>query len=86
MNPSPENVYQMLVGYRAGDMWAPQLSLTEALQTEAKHFLECIDNRKTPTTDGHAGLRVVRLLETATRSMAQHGALVPLPASSSPVV
>ena len=31
VNPSPENVYQMLVGYRTGDMWAPQLDVTEAL-------------------------------------------------------
>jgi len=83
VNPSPENVYQMLVGYRAGDMWAPQLDLAEALQTEARHFIECIDKGKTPTTDGHAGLRVVRLLEAATRSMARQGALVPIGASTS---
>ena len=83
VNPSPENVYQMLVGYRAGDMWAPQLDLAEALQTEARHFIECIDKGKTPTTDGHAGLRVVRLLEAATRSMAHQGALVPIGASTS---
>ena len=82
VNPSPENVYQMLIGYRAGDMWAPQLPLAEALQTEARHFIECIEQRTTPTTDGHAGLRVVRLLEAATQSMNQHGALVPLNASS----
>jgi predicted dehydrogenase len=82
LNPSPENVYQMLVGYRAGDMWAPQLPLTEALQTEARHFIECIETRCTPITDGQAGLRVVRLLEAATHSMAQHGALVAVRASS----
>jgi predicted dehydrogenase len=82
VNPSQENVYQMLVGYRSGDMWAPQLGITEALHTEAKHFLHCIENKKTPTTDGHAGLRVVRLLEAATRSMAQQGALVPVGAST----
>jgi predicted dehydrogenase len=76
VNPSPENVYQMLIGYRAGDMWAPQLGLAEALQTEARHFIQCIESRQTPTTDGQAGLRVVRLLEAATQSMAQHGALV----------
>ena len=76
VNPSAENVYQMLIGYRAGDMWAPQLGLAEALQTEARHFIQCIENRQTPTTDGQGGLRVVRLLEAATQSMAQHGALV----------
>ena len=85
VNPSPENLYQMLIGYRAGDMWAPQLPLAEALQTEARHFIECIDQRKTPTTDGHAGLRVVRLLEAATQSLARHGALIPVDASS-PVI
>jgi len=83
LNPSPENVYQMLIGYRAGDMWAPQLPLAEALQIEARHFVECVDRRATPITDGQAGLRVVRLLEAATQSMAQHGALVPFGASSS---
>jgi len=85
VNPSPENVYQMLIGYRAGDMWAPQLPLGEALQAEARHFIECIEQGRTPTTDGQAGLRVVRLLEAATLSMAQRGALVPLGASS-PVI
>jgi len=82
VSASPENVYEMLVGYRAGDMWAPQIPLAEALQTEARHFIECIDQQKTPTTDGHAGLRVVRLLEAATQSMTHHGALVPLDATS----
>ena len=85
VNPSPENVYQMLIGYRAGDMWAPQLPLAEALQTEARHFIECIDQRKTPTTDGQAGLRVVRLLEAATQSMTRHGALVRIDAASAVV-
>ena len=63
-------------------MWAPQIPLAEALQTEARHFIECIDQQQTPTTDGHAGLRVVRLLEAATLSMTRHGALVPLDATS----
>ncbi len=82
LNPSPENVYQMLVGYRAGDMWAPQLALTEALRTEARHFVECIEQAVKPVTDGHAGLRVVGLLEAATRSMAEMGRLVPIQAEA----
>ena len=83
VNPSPENVYQMLVGYRAGDMWAPQLGIGEALHTEATHFIECIEQTRTPRTDGHAGLRVVRLLEAASLSMAQQGRLVELAAETS---
>jgi predicted dehydrogenase len=66
----------MLIGYRAGDMWAPQLAIREALQAETAHFVDCIANQKTPVTDGAAGLRVVRLLEAATQSMKSQGALV----------
>jgi predicted dehydrogenase len=82
LNPSPENVYQMLIGYRAGDMWAPQLAVREALLTEAAHFVDCIDQRRTPITDGHAGLRVVRLLEAATQSMTSQGNTVPISAGA----
>jgi predicted dehydrogenase len=78
VNPSPENVYQMLIGYRTGDMWAPQLQVAEALSVQAAHFVECIDTRRTPMSDGESGLRVVRLLEAATESMAQKGRFVEL--------
>jgi predicted dehydrogenase len=74
-NPSPQSVYQMLVGYRTGDMWAPQLEVHEALQAGAAHFIDCIRNTRTPITDGHAGLNVVRLLEAASESMRNHGRL-----------
>ena len=50
VDPSPQNVYQMLVGYRTGDMWAPQLAMTEALNVEARHFVECITTGATPVT------------------------------------
>ena len=82
VNPSQENLYQMLVGYRAGDMWAPQLGITEALHTEARHFVDCIESKQAPRTDGHAGLRVVRLLEAASESMAQQGRPVLVAAST----
>lgn len=78
LNPSQENVYQMLIGYRAGDMWAPQLAVSEALSVEAAHFVACIRDGATPMSGGDAGLRVVRLLEAATESMANQGRLVTL--------
>jgi len=68
-----EGIYQLLVDYRAGDMWVPQLNTTEALQIEALHFLECINQGQRPVTDGRAGLRVVRILEAASHSLAQRG-------------
>jgi predicted dehydrogenase len=73
VDPSPENVYQMLVGYRTGDMWAPKLSVTEALAVEAAHFVDCVARSTRPKSDGEAGLRVVRLLEAASVSMQSHG-------------
>jgi predicted dehydrogenase len=76
LNPSPENVYQMLIGYRSGDVWSPQLPVTEALSVEAAHFADCITHSRQPFTDGESGLRVVRLLEAASASMARQGELV----------
>lgn len=69
----PEQIYQMLIGYRSGDMWAPQLSTREALLTEVEHFAACIRDGVAPMTGGQMGLRVVQLLEGATRSVAMRG-------------
>jgi predicted dehydrogenase len=73
-----EKKYQMLVGYRAGDMWAPQMKVAEALSVELKQFVECVEQKKTPVTDGQAGLRVVRTLEAATQSLAHRGRVIEL--------
>jgi predicted dehydrogenase len=78
INNQPENVYQMLIGYRTGDMWSPQLDTTEALQAEILHFVRCIEGRELPISDGESGLRVVEILEAATQSMARRGRLVEL--------
>jgi predicted dehydrogenase len=77
----PEQIYQMRVGYRTGDIHTPQLSTKEALRTEAEHFRTCIEEGVTPLTGGTMGLSVVELLESATLSMHQRGRpidLVPL--------
>jgi predicted dehydrogenase len=74
-----EKLYELLVGYRMGDMLAPQLDISEALRVEAGHFLECIEGKARPITDGHAGLRVVRVLEAASQSMRMRGQPVELP-------
>jgi len=74
----PESLYKLLVAYRSGDMYAPQLDISEALRVEAKHFADCVVNGKVPITDGHAGLRVVRILEAATTSMKERGRTVRL--------
>jgi predicted dehydrogenase len=76
VTPGPEDVYRMLVSYRLGDMWAPRLDNTEALQTEALHFIDCVENGRTPETDGLAGLRLVNMIEAAETSLRDRGRLV----------
>lgn len=76
VNENSESMYQMLIGYRAGDMWAPRLEVTEALRTEGLHFINCIEKGERPITDGKVGLRVVKILEAATQSMKNQGQLV----------
>ncbi|HZQ21100.1 MAG TPA: Gfo/Idh/MocA family oxidoreductase [Terriglobales bacterium] len=73
-----EGVYNLLVNYRSGDMWAPKIEQGEALHRELSYFVECIRNDKTPMNDGIAGLRVVRMLEAANDSLRHRGALVRL--------
>ncbi|WMT92834.1 Gfo/Idh/MocA family oxidoreductase [Pelagibacterium sp. H642] len=73
-----EAIHQMRVGYRTGDMTAPKLDTTEALATELRDFVTCVERRETPVADGRSGLRVVRILEAATRSLALRGETVQL--------
>jgi predicted dehydrogenase len=68
-----EEIYNILVSYRIGDMWAPRLSTAEPLLTETAHFIDCINSGRTPITNGRLGLRVVEMLEAATRSMNMRG-------------
>jgi predicted dehydrogenase len=73
-----QTVYDLLVSYRSGDMWAPKLDQTEALANETAYFVECVSNNITPFNDGHAGLRVVKILEAASRSLKGRGSPVEL--------
>jgi predicted dehydrogenase len=78
VTPRQEDVYKMLVSYRSGDMWAPRLDNTEALQTEALHFIDCIENQRQPDTNGVAGLRMVKMIEAAETSLHDRGRLIEL--------
>jgi len=75
---SGEGIRDLLVSYRSGDMWAPQLEQLEALRVELDYFTDCVTNSKIPFNDGHAGLRVVRMLEAAETSIRNKGELVRL--------
>jgi len=73
---SREGVYQMLVSYRSGDMWSPQVEQGEALKTELDEFINCINTGRKPINDGCAGWRVVKMLEAANQSVSKRGELV----------
>jgi len=73
---SQEGVYNLLVHYRSGDMWAPQVEQGEALRRELSYFVDCVSEGKVPFNDGCSGLRVVKMLEAATESLKMRGALV----------
>ena len=74
----PARLHQLKIGYRAGDMWAPRLEISEALHVEVSAFLDAIASGGATSTDGAAGLRVVQALEAATVSMRERGRVVEL--------
>lgn len=73
-----EEAYQTLVSYRTGDVWSPKIDGTEALKYVAQEFLQSIKENRKPLTDAEAGLRVVRILEAAQRSIERNGEQVKL--------
>jgi predicted dehydrogenase len=73
---SREALHEILVSYRSGDMWAPKIETIEALKAELAYFVGCIENRQMPFNDGLAGLRVVKMLEAAEKSLKRKGEVV----------
>jgi len=59
--------------YRYGNITIPYIRLTEPLRLECEHFLECIWEHKRPQTDGYNGLRVIKIIETAQKSLRNGG-------------
>ena len=78
INHDPEQRRGVLIGYRTGDIWSPHLDSGEPLQTMVRHFAECIQTGMQPRTNGEAGLRVVRILEAAQRSIKAQGGRITL--------
>jgi predicted dehydrogenase len=68
-----DQVYNMLIQYRTGDMHCPRLDSTEALATEVNHIVECLNDNKPSPADGEAGRMVVRILEAAQESIKNRG-------------
>jgi predicted dehydrogenase len=73
-----QGLYDLLVSYRAGDMWAPRVEQAEALRVELDYFIDCVTKGETPFNDGAAGLRVVKMLEAIDQSLKQNGRAIEL--------
>ena len=73
-----EAIYNILIEYRTGDMLAPKIDLTEALKKVTAEFVDAVEHDRAPLTDGHAGLRVVRILEAANKSIRSNGKCIEL--------
>jgi len=71
-----EKKERLLVSYRSGDMYSPRVDQTEALYMMVKEFEECIKENRPALTDGKAGLRVLKVLDAAERSIKADGANV----------
>ena len=71
-----EQKERLLVSYRLGDMYAPRIDQVEALSLLVKEFADCIQENRPALTDGEAGLRVLRVLNAANRSIKADGANV----------
>ncbi len=71
-------VYSALPEYRIGAMYSPVIKRTEALKTEISYFLNCIKSSTRPHNDALAGMRVVKILEAADRSLKGQGAPIAL--------
>jgi len=73
-----EGVYDLLIKYRSGDMWAPRVEQSEALKAEIEYFIDCVLNDQVPFNDGRAGLRVVKILEASNESLKNNGKMIKL--------
>ena len=73
-----EGIYNLLVSYRSGDMWVPKIDQIEALKLESEYFVDCVSNNKIPINDGQAGLRVVKMVEAANKSLNNKSKIISL--------
>jgi len=68
-----EGIHKLLVSYRSGDMHVPKIDTIEALKLEVDYFVECIEKNQEPFNNGETGLKVVKILEAADKSLKSDG-------------
>jgi predicted dehydrogenase len=65
----PNERSKALISYRSGDIWSPNLATREPLSRMAQDFITCIESGRQPVSDGKSGLRIVKILDAAQRSI-----------------
>ncbi len=73
-----EEEKQLRISYRSGDIHSPHIDNTEALALVIQEFADSITENRTPLTDGKAGLRILKILEAADKSLKAKGMNIPL--------
>jgi len=72
--PYTDTFGEFQCSYRYGDVVIPHIDFTEPLRVECQHFIDCIrKEERHPLSCGYDGLRVVRVLELAQRSLDNGG-------------
>ena len=72
-SPATYGSYGESIAIRHGDVQIPYVKMVEPLRTECQHFIDCVEKGTTPLTDGRDGLRVLKVLEAAQRSLREGG-------------
>ena len=70
--------YAEAITLRTGDILIPKIPADEPLRLECQHFIDCVLKGGAPRSDGQAGLRVVKVLEAGSASLARGGEPVEL--------
>jgi len=71
--------YAQWISYHQGDIVSPKIDGSEPLKQEAAHFIDCIEKRLVPVSDGRSGTQVVSVLEYGQKSLEEGGAVVSIP-------
>ncbi len=78
VQPHYDTFGEFQLSYRFGDIYTPRLDDAEPLKVECQHFVQCIQKRETPRSDGVSGLAVVEVMERACQSLRHNGEQLPL--------
>jgi predicted dehydrogenase len=68
-SPASYGSYGESISVRNGDVHIPYVKMVEPLRAECQHFIDCVEKGTTPLTDGISGLKALKVLDAAQRSL-----------------